>query len=152
MSDNRPVTGGDLYKLWRVADIALPTVRTAYVEQLKEIHPMTSADEQKFGRCHSWWAWVATDLELALFNTEGALAAGEGALNTAIRAYQYADGANAGELTKAGQKLDEIFNDPNRHNKNDELTEHERPGSVEVPNHNPPADWTSFAPCRRSVK
>lgn len=137
----RDITGGDLYSLWRVAHITLPTVENVYVDQANVVHEIDEPDDVKFGRCHPWWATLCSELEQALFISAVRLRTSASALDRAVENFSHVDGDNAKGLNKIGEELKDILNDANLHDKDDELTGDERPGDVEAPNWTTPEGW-----------
>lgn len=141
MNDTEGVTGGDLYRLWQVANIDFPTAAKFYVDKTNDVHELDFADTGKLGRCHHWWAHVATIYERVLNTTSENLVKTGEALNNAVDAYKYTDGDNAGKLTEAGSRLEEILGDADLHDPDTELTDGEKPGDLTDPRWAPPDDW-----------
>ncbi|ADD43844.1 hypothetical protein [Stackebrandtia nassauensis] len=137
----RKVTGGDLYSLWRVANITLPIVERVYTKQANATHEIDVPDDQKFGRCHPWWATICSELESALFGTSVTFRIAAQGINKAVDEYRYVDGDNAKGLNAVGEELNEILDNPNLHDKEDELTGDELPGRIEAPNWTTPEGW-----------
>ncbi|GAA4896510.1 hypothetical protein LX16_1350 [Stackebrandtia albiflava] len=133
MAVTRDVTGGDLYSLWRVANITLPTVEKVFADQSNVVHECSSADEDKFGRCHSEWARICLSLEIALSYNAVMLKSASVGLTFAVSEFAFTDGETSAQITSAGQELIDILSDPNLHDPDDNLTGDERPGPPSDP-------------------
>lgn len=117
MSENTvPVTGGDLYQLFRVALKDLPVVENIY-NSTTRIHADTLATEGEdtFGRAFPAWQVMQQQQHDILYRTARSMAASKWALLAAIVEYAYVDGDNANALTDVGQELNDNLSDPNIH-------------------------------------
>jgi hypothetical protein len=123
VNDNE-VTGGELYSLWRVANINLPRVQAAYTEAANAVHEVDVADEKKFGATHPAWASLAAVYEQLLFVTAGSMLSVSYALKEAIDAFEKIDGSLADKLK------DVIDSEPDTKLHGDEI-----PGELQVPNY-----------------
>lgn len=132
MSDGTDVTGGDLYYLWRAANVLLPEAQNAYDEQITAVHAIDgSPDQEKYGECHPMWTLLASELEMALFMTRGGLAMTSSALNRAVDAYTHVDGNHAKELTELGKDFED------KRNGEDPTKIKGLPSDYEGPNYDP---------------
>lgn len=126
MNDTK-ITGGDLYDLWRVANINMPHVQAVYADACNVIHEVNVANEEKFGRAHPGWAALGQIYEQCLFLTEGSLFSVAHYIDKAVKEFKEVD-------AEAARDLEAMFKDPNEHDPDDELTGDEKPKDVEVPN------------------
>lgn len=107
--------GGDLQKLWYVANSEMAAVSKVYADACKSLQGLIdSTDDDKLGRAFPSWRAYEYELAYALFLTGSSVNATCQALNRAIDQYKFVDGKNGGELTKIGKELDDILNDPNK--------------------------------------
>ncbi|MGH8877618.1 MAG: hypothetical protein ACRD0P_09790, partial [Stackebrandtia sp.] len=97
---------GDLNDL-RLAAEGLGTVANDYWSMAYQMTNRVSSNEEKYGRAHEWWSYVADQLCIALRTSYSRLCDGQTALSGAIDAYAYVDGDNAKELTDIGKKYKE---------------------------------------------
>ena len=110
MSVPREVTGGELGSLWRVANIALPTVENVYYEQAAKVRSVNdSPDEDGYGGCHPAWTTLARHLEQSLFATATSLDDTAGELRTAVDQYSRVAEDIDESLNRAGRELQEML-------------------------------------------
>ncbi|MGH8879035.1 MAG: hypothetical protein ACRD0P_17120 [Stackebrandtia sp.] len=134
MPEPRDVAGGDLNSLWRVANIALPTVENVYYEQAKKVHEVNDPpDEQKYGKCHPWWTALACQLEEALFQSATSLNKTTGALQSAVEQYSHVAEEIDGEMNQVGRELQDMLE-----SQGSEAVDAGPPGGYSGPNHNLP--------------
>lgn len=121
------ITGGDLYDLWRVANINMPQVQAVYADACNVIHKVNMPDEEKLGRAHPAWAALGQIYEQCLWLTEGSLYSVASRIDQAVEEFKEVD-------ENAARELDATFDDPDKHDPDEELTDDEKPAGTEVPN------------------
>ena len=116
MSNTKPVTGGDLYHLWWVANRGLTTVENLYIDMTNKHRSLLSdGDSDTFGNCWIAWQDLQDKMHRVLLATGQSLELSSAALNLAIEEFKHVDGGNGDELTTAGKNLQKTLNDDDLH-------------------------------------
>ena len=123
MSNTRPVTGGDLYHLWWVANVGLTTAENVYIELTEKHRDILSKGDSEahgdsadtMGRCWSAWQGLQGSMDEVLGRTALSLQLSSTALRMAIEEFKYVDEDTSGELTQAGKDLETTLGNPNQH-------------------------------------
>lgn len=99
--------GGDLQKLWEVANCDLAAVSQVYTEVTKILQDMLDLNgDDTYGRAYPAWRAMEYEIHDALFHTGSSLNSVCNILNQAVAQYQYVDGDTGGELTEVGKLLE----------------------------------------------
>lgn len=157
---NDKVTGGDLFKLWQVANVCLPRTAKTYTDasgglggttggtdggtQFSDTEAFQKSDSmsphgEPGGRVFASWSALRDEMHLIMGTTAQNLLYAQEALNTAIAQYQEEDDSLAADLTN------NYLNNPEKHDKNDPSqnppTGDDKPGKPSLPEYyTSPAD------------
>ena len=104
-------TDFDLYDLWKIANVDLPSVENVFLESLEKVHDYTSIGTEKYGPVGHELAATASILEQAMYSTHMALMRGALGVGKAVNDFATVDGSNSDELTKAGEQLEADIDD-----------------------------------------
>lgn len=104
----KPITGGDLYFLWKVGHQHLPKVGKIY-ENAVSVHKgkLSEGDEATFGTVYPAWLALLSATGFLMQRTVFSLETTTTALDKTIDQYRYVDGENAKGLTDAGKAFEE---------------------------------------------